>query len=411
MFNRNSLVAALSAAGLMALSGAALAQQVVVSGGATLPAPLYNDEITSFPASTFKPYVGVGSGAGKTAFLTNNASGLYSSGVVHWIGSESILTQAQINDYLITGLGRLDMPTGHGPLIQIPAMVTPITISYKGPTDVVQLTKGQLCGVLSGKFDKWSDIGVSSGTAPDRFKVIYRKDDSGTTQLLTRHLQAVCGPDANVAFTGKSVFAEEFPTWFGQPQLPPQFIGVNGSAGVAAQADLEPSVITYLGPDPAHTSKLRQAELFNINDFEPWVSYAPTAENVESAMASTVASLPTATGPVERDPRRANWTNSLNQANPFNWIRASVNPRTGYPIVGYTSFVLSQCYENASVTSAIKDFLTKHYSASNDKPAQHLLVPLGRVNRMRILSAFVTGTIANLNVGNATVCGNYAGRG
>ena len=36
MFNRNSLVAVLSAAGLMALSGA-LAQQVVVSGGATLP--------------------------------------------------------------------------------------------------------------------------------------------------------------------------------------------------------------------------------------------------------------------------------------------------------------------------------------------------------------------------------------
>ena len=49
MFNRNSLVAVLSAAGLMALSGAALAQQVVVSGGATLPEKLYNDEITNSP--------------------------------------------------------------------------------------------------------------------------------------------------------------------------------------------------------------------------------------------------------------------------------------------------------------------------------------------------------------------------
>ena len=37
MFNRNSLVAVLSAAGLITLSGAALAQRVVVSGGATLP--------------------------------------------------------------------------------------------------------------------------------------------------------------------------------------------------------------------------------------------------------------------------------------------------------------------------------------------------------------------------------------
>lgn len=67
MFNRNSLVAALSAVGMLSLSGAALAQQVVVSGGATLPQPLYQDEINSFPASTFKAYVGKGSGAGKTA--------------------------------------------------------------------------------------------------------------------------------------------------------------------------------------------------------------------------------------------------------------------------------------------------------------------------------------------------------
>ena len=37
----------------MALSGAALAQQVVVSGGATLP-KLYNDEITNFPEASFK---------------------------------------------------------------------------------------------------------------------------------------------------------------------------------------------------------------------------------------------------------------------------------------------------------------------------------------------------------------------
>lgn len=43
MFNRNSLVAALSAVGMLSLSGAALAQQVVVSGGATLPQPLYQD--------------------------------------------------------------------------------------------------------------------------------------------------------------------------------------------------------------------------------------------------------------------------------------------------------------------------------------------------------------------------------
>lgn len=211
MFNRNSLVAALSAVGMLSLSGAALAQQVVVSGGATLPQPLYQDEINSFPASTFKAYVGKGSGAGKTAFLTNSAVGFDSTGVVHWIGSDSILTQTQINDYLTTGLGKIGNTSGHGPLVQIPSVGTPVTISYKGPAAGVTLNKAQLCGVLSGKYTKWSDVGVSSGSAPDAFTVIYRSDSSGTTELLTRHLQAVCGTDANVAFSGKSTFAQEFP--------------------------------------------------------------------------------------------------------------------------------------------------------------------------------------------------------
>ncbi|MCR2698052.1 substrate-binding domain-containing protein, partial [Salmonella enterica] len=76
----------------------------------------------------------------------------------------------------------------------------------------ITLTKAQLCGVLSGKFTKWSDVGVSSGSAPDAFKVIYRSESSGTSELLTRHLQAVCGADSNVAFQGKSTFAQEFPS-------------------------------------------------------------------------------------------------------------------------------------------------------------------------------------------------------
>lgn len=94
----------------------------------------------------------MGSGAGKTAFLTNNATGFGSSGVVHWIGSDSILTQTQINDYLTTGLGKIGNPVGHGPLIQIPSVATPVTVSYKGPTGVITLNKAQVCGIFSGKF-------------------------------------------------------------------------------------------------------------------------------------------------------------------------------------------------------------------------------------------------------------------
>ena len=160
MFNRNSLVAVLSAAGLMVPVGRRAGAAVVVCGATRCP-KLYNDEITNFPEASFKPYKGVGSGAGKTAFLTNNATGFGSSGVVHWIGSDSILTQTQINDYLTTGLGKIGNPVGHGPLIQIPSVATPVTVSYKGPTGVITLNKAQVCGIFSGKFTKWSQVGVT----------------------------------------------------------------------------------------------------------------------------------------------------------------------------------------------------------------------------------------------------------
>ena len=328
MFNRNSLVAALSAVGMLSLSGAALAQQVVVSGGATLPQPLYKDEITSF-APTFKQYVGKGSGAGKTAFLTNNATGLDSSGVVHWIGSDSILTQAQIDDYLTTGLGKLGNPIGHGPLLQIPSVGTPVTISYKGPTGAITLSKAKLCGVLSGSITKWSQIDSSivlPASVPDDFKVIYRSESSGTSELLTRHLQAACGTDSAIAFAGKSTFAQEFPS-----NTPPaNFIAATGSAGVATAINAQASAITYLSPDPAFTVQLQQASLINSKNSQ---TYAPTSANVSTALGSAAA-LPTITGPVERNPSGSDWTNANNQGNPFNWVRSTVHPASGYPIVG-----------------------------------------------------------------------------
>lgn len=407
MFNRNSLVAALSAVGMLSLSGAALAQQVVVSGGATLPMELYKDEITNFPAPLFYTYVGTGSGAGKTAFLGNTPAtfGHTEPGAaVHWIGSDSILTQAQINDYLTTGLGKIGNPVGHGPLIQIPSVGTPVTISYKGPTADITLSKAQLCGVMSGKYTKWSEVGVTVAASLDDFKVVYRSDGSGTTELLTRHLQAVCGVDSPIAFSGKSTFAQEFPS-----NTPPSnFVSGNGSGGVATVIGAETSAITYLSPDPAFTVALKQASLTNSNNS---VTYSPSAANVNTALSSTAA-LPTAAGPVERSPSGADWANTNNQANPFNWIRSSVNPPAGYPIVGTTNFVVSQCYADAAVTTAVKNFLTRHYAANNPYPANHLLVPLSPANRARVLSAFVTGTgsTANLNIGNATICGSYAGR-
>ncbi|WZB75706.1 hypothetical protein WJ972_05830 [Achromobacter insuavis] len=319
------------------------------------------------------------------------------------------------------------------------------------------MNKTQLCRVFSGAYMRWSDLGVDAGSAPDRFTVIYHAEDSGITQMLTRHLQASCGSDSAIAFQGKSTFAQEFPSnW-----VPPHFTPTVGSDGAAAAVSASASAITYMGPDPAFTAGLGQALLVNPNDNR---AYAPSLKSVSEALGGT-APLPSATGVVQRDPDGTAWIDSNNQANPFNWVRPSPNPTSGYPIVGYSSVAFSQCYADAAVSNAIKGFLNSHFSARNsaadwgdmvvrpfitEKRAQeliafiknnptsslvnaykaqltafyddmansgemgqlylHKLMPLTPANRMRLLSAFVYGTPANLDINNPTVCGNYAGR-
>lgn len=458
MLNRKFLGAALTAVITLSSSGVGLAQQVVVSGGAMLPQPLYQDEIDGFPAPAFHSYAATGSINGKAAFLANAPARLGyqgSVGSVHWIGSESPLTSEETEDYLKIGLGRLGDPQGHGPLIQIPAAGTAIAIAYKGPTVDVTLDKAQLCGVLSGRISRWSHLGVDPGSAPDEIKVIYHKEASGVTELLTRHLQAVCRPyeESNVWFNGNSVFAQVFP----HNEPPPWFIAATGSDGVVRAIGEQASAITYLGPDPAFSAGLKQAHLKNRHN---GTAYAPTPEDVVLALGG-MPSLPHSTGIVVSNPTHSEWTSSINQANPANWVGKLPDPSSGYPIVGYTSFVLSQCYTDPAAADAIKKFLVAHYSHANsateywsfplkaareliarsqsglpltpgmlvslamltgmnledESPAppgkidQHKLIPLSAVNRSRLVAAFVIGTAANLNIGNATVCGNYVGRG
>ena len=71
----------------------------VVGGGATLPQNLYNTA-TVLP-SGFNAYIGVGSGAGKSAVLTNDSTklGLAAGITVDYAGSDSILSASEISTY------------------------------------------------------------------------------------------------------------------------------------------------------------------------------------------------------------------------------------------------------------------------------------------------------------------------
>src|SRR3546814_19769446 len=98
MFKRNVLAVSLTLAGLCAAQ-AAMAD--VNGGGATLPQPLY--QTSGVLTAGFAPYIGVGSGAGKAAFLNNDYTRFVpgdTSKNVHWAGSDSKLTQPELDAYV-----------------------------------------------------------------------------------------------------------------------------------------------------------------------------------------------------------------------------------------------------------------------------------------------------------------------
>src|ERR1700761_6769544 len=159
--SKREIVLAIACAfsGLNASTSLAQTPPSLVGGGSTLVQPLINTESLIFPpADGSATYFGVGSGAGETAFL-NNDSTQFSAGLVATVifaNSDAPLSSAQISTYQ-AGRAKTD-----GALIQIPYIVTPITIPLvnaptgTGPalpnstTPTVALNAADLCGIFSG---------------------------------------------------------------------------------------------------------------------------------------------------------------------------------------------------------------------------------------------------------------------
>lgn len=254
---------------------AAMASPNVQGGGSSLVAPTIGaignsaTEIGLFgTAEGSFTYFSVGSGAGQNAFLNNQPTffGAGVTGTVHFANSDAALSTAQLTSYK-AGLGATN-----GPLIQIPYVVTPITVPVvNGPavtsTTTPQTTPGQahsialndddLCGIFSGKLTNWNQVtnpettAVYTTNAP--IKVIYRSDGSGTTELLTRHLAAVCttaNTATGVTFVDSLTFTASFPGGV----VPSNFTAASGSGGVRnALSASTGAAVAYLSPDYTNT--------------------------------------------------------------------------------------------------------------------------------------------------------------
>ncbi|WP_347469468.1 substrate-binding domain-containing protein [Burkholderia stagnalis] len=412
----------------MGASVAMAAGPVIQGGGSSLVAPTIGSvsnpatEIGLFGTSqaTFT-YFSVGSGAGQNAFLNNQPTffGAGVTGTAHFANSDAALSNAQVTNYNNTGRGTTD-----GPLIQIPYIVTPITIPVvNGPavtsTTTPQTTPGQahsialndndLCGIFSGKLTNWNQVtnpetnATYTTNAP--IKVIYRSDGSGTTELLTRHLAAVCttaNTATGVKFVDSLTFTASFPSGF---PTTASFVGVSGSGGVRnALSSSTTAAVAYLSPDYTNTFlapsssvvtaagalQLQVASLRNGNTY-----YAPTYANATAALGTVAAPSGAAA------------------ADPTQWVPNAGNPSTGYPVSGTSQIILSQCYANATVTSAVQNFLNSHYTNASFASIVHGngfdTVPSNF--RSAISANFLSNTSGNgLDIGNASTCALFTGR-
>lgn len=390
MFKRNVLAVSLTLAGLCAAQ-AAMAD--VNGGGATLPQPLY--QTAGVLTAGFAPYLGVGSGNGKSAFLTNDYTKIKPGDTstppknVHWAGSDSKLLQAELDKYAADH-------AAWGPLIQVPSVATSVAIPFnKTGTANVDLSVNQLCGVFSGRLTDWSQITGSGRTGA--ITVVYRSDLSGTTELFTRFLNAKCAETGTFAITTN--FANSY-----SGGVPAGAVFASGSANVMTALNEAQGRITYMSPDYAATTL---AGLDDATKVARVAGVSPAPANVSAAIAAVA--VPAA----------------ANRANPNAWVpvfAATTNPNdpsvvayptSGYPILGFTNVIFSQCYANAAQSTQVRDFFTRHYGAvaANNNDAAitaNRFVPLPTTWKNAIRGSFLTTSSAQ-SIGNTNVC-NGIGR-
>lgn len=370
MFKRNLIAVSLAFAAL----ASAQVSADVVGGGATLPQGVYQTSGV-FPAG-FAPYVGTGSGTGKSAFFSNNGApfGQPVGSTVHYAGSDSVVSDSELDGY---------NAALYGPLVQIPSAATSVTVPFNVPgLSSLDLTSQQLAAVFAGQYTNWNQIpGLNGPNLPIR--VVYRADGSGTTEIFLRHLKAAAPTVITKALDNDFV---DVITPISGLHIP-----ASGSGGVVAEvygAGNEGS-IGYVSPD--YTEFGNAAKVARIN------GKLPTEAEVQAALATT----PPPSGSATEDPR--------------NWAPTFANPSAGYPIVGLTNLIFSQCYADTTVggdLDNIQEFLTKHYNvlgANNDAViSNHKLIPLPATWKAAVTGTFVAAS-SPLSIGNVSVC-NGIGR-
>lgn len=386
---RMSTLSALVAVGVMGMAGVASA--AVVGGGATLPEDLYNGDpqgtgILTSSVPGFAAYTGVGSGAGKRAFFNNDSTefGETDGRNVDYAGSDSLVTTGELGAY--NNPNNADGRSSYGSLIQVPSVLTSVTVPFNVPElPTLSLTSKQLTQIFAGQITNWNQLGLAN--APDAdIRVVYREDESGTTEIFIRHLDAIDEKEGLNLVSGvdkdftKSITVNN------------NYIAAPGSDGVVSTVNATAYSIGYVSPDKIEANFEVEADLASK------VAYINGALPSEVDVQAAVEDVPVPVGG--------------QLANPLAWGISNPNPSAGYPIVASTNLLFSQCYADSADENKIRKFFENHYDVNytlNDQKIQDGgFVKLPDAWLDAVHDAFWASN-SGLSIGNTSIC-NGIGR-
>lgn len=169
-------------------------------------------------------YNATGSGSGQTQFI---------AGTVAFAGSDSPLKEKDGKDQIAEAKKRC----GGNDAWHLPMVVGPVAIAYNLEGQQLTLSPAVIAEIFDGKITKWNDKKIAElnkdAKLPEKdIKVIYRSEESGTTDNFMKFLSA-SAPEQ-----WKHEASKSFPTATGA--------GANGSSGVVDEVSQIDGAITYV---------------------------------------------------------------------------------------------------------------------------------------------------------------------
>ena len=454
--SRTHLLGAVSAAALACLTTGAFAQEsttAITGGGSTLAEFDYFNEFATFNAS--QPASGAmfanpapatgqqvlywpsGSGSGQAAFLNDDlscdankvtgANNKLCSGTVggaasvSYGASDATLNTTQTAQWASSSVG----PSAAGALIQLPSkgvgVAFPIVNANFTANGQVALNDSDLCGIFSGKIADWSQTSAGSKLAPGAITVIYRSDGSGTSFLLLNHLAAVCtasNSNFSLPIVPSTTFLNAFP---GGVAPNGNFVGQSGSQAVASYESsllgtTVSSAIAYLSPDFTTVDPNSNATLSNG---QPSQLNVPSVLNGKTAYLPNVANITLALNSAKVGMHLKPPTTQAGFQDPSSFVPLIQLASKGYPVIGYTTFDLAQCYASTTVANGIINFLKNDHYDSNGAYATSIanngFVSIGRSGAKTFITVIKAGILSNskkfnTNIENPTTCKGLVGR-